>query len=80
MRSCKQQKMNLVGTQVRQVRLTLDERVSQEELAARCQRAGWGISREIVAKIEGGTRKVSDQEVKHLAGVLGVTVARLFGE
>ena len=72
--------MNLIGPQVRQVRMTRDEKMSQADLAARCQRTGWDASRETIAKIESGTRKVSDSEVKCLATVLGVTIARLYGD
>jgi len=53
--------------------------MSQADLAAKCQRKGWDITRETIAKIEGGSRGVSDFEVKHLADVLGVNIQRLFG-
>ena len=73
-------KKNFVGRYVRQVRITRDLKMTQEALAAKCQRAGLNLSREIIAQIEGGTRKVSDIEIKVLAEALGVTVQRLFGK
>jgi transcriptional regulator with XRE-family HTH domain len=51
--------------------------LSQEALAARCQRFGWDISRATLSKIEAGLRCVSDAEVVLLAAVLKCAVAEL---
>lgn len=46
--------------------------ISQEKLAAVCQKNGWDISRDVIAKIELKTRCVTDIELKKLAKALGV--------
>lgn len=59
---------NIVGPQVRQLR---EQRGwSQSALAAKCQMAGWDVSRSIVAAIEGRVRWVGDFELMMLAKVL----------
>ena len=47
--------------------------LSQLELAARCQRMGWDLSRETLAKIELQTRWVADFEVIFLAQALDIS-------
>ncbi len=42
----------------------------QHDLIARCQMMGWALSRETLAKIESGFRRVNDAEVALLARVL----------
>ena len=49
---------NVVGPQVRRIRR--QQRLSQAKLVLRCQLAGFDISRESLAKVEGGWRVVSD--------------------
>jgi transcriptional regulator with XRE-family HTH domain len=59
---------NIVGPQVRRFR---DQRGwSQAVLAAKCQMAGWDISRSIVAAIEGRVRWGGDFELMMLAKIL----------
>ncbi len=53
-------------------RLRVERGLTQPELAAACQRAGWEVSRDIIARIEGGTKLVRDMELAVLAAVLGV--------
>lgn len=67
---------NLVGREVQKLRVARGW--SQPELAAKCQVAGWDISRGIVAGIEGRMRCIADFEVLMLAMVFGVTVADLY--
>ena len=67
---------NIIGKQVSRLRNGLN--ISQEQLSARCQRAGLDISRGTLAKIEAGVRCVSDQEALLLAQALGVSVSELF--
>ena len=69
---------NLIGPQVRQLRYRGE--LSQPELAAKCQRLGWDIGRDTIAKIEGRSRWVGDEELVHLARSLGVTLEKLFPE
>ena len=67
---------NVVGPQVRRIRR--QQRLSQTELVLRCQLSGFDMSRESLAKVEGGWRVVSDLEVLLLADALGVAFASLF--
>ncbi len=62
---------NLCGPIVRKSRVRLG--LSQEQLAAKCQRMGWDISRDIVARIEGQVRWVADYELSLLGHVLGIS-------
>ena len=67
---------NIVGNQVRRIRS--ERGLSQPALAARCQRLGWDIGRDIVARIEGQIRLVTDSELLFLARALDVRMERLF--
>ncbi len=67
---------NLVGPAVRKLRYS--RRLSQAQLAARCQIQGWNASRDIIAAIEGRVRYVTDQEVVQLAKALKVPFPSLF--
>jgi transcriptional regulator with XRE-family HTH domain len=67
---------NIVGKQVRNIRSK--QGLSQPQLAAKCQRIGWDIGRDIIARIETGVRLVTDSELLFLARVLNVEVASLF--
>lgn len=67
---------NVVGAQVRRLRVARG--MSQADLAASCQRAGWDIGRVVIAKIEGGTRWVCDSELLELAKALSCSLAELF--
>lgn len=66
---------NLIGPHVR--RLRVERGLTQSGLAAKLQRCGWDVSREIVAQIEGRTRYVVDTEIAFLAAVLAVEVSAL---
>jgi transcriptional regulator with XRE-family HTH domain len=65
-----------VGRQVRQIRSK--QALSQPQLAAKCQRIGWDIGRDIIARIETGIRLVTDSELLFLARALNVEVVSLF--
>jgi transcriptional regulator with XRE-family HTH domain len=67
---------NIVGRQVRQIRSK--QGLSQPRLAAKCQRIGWDIGRDIIARIETGVRLVTDSELLFLARALNVEVVSLF--
>ena len=67
---------NLVGPQVRQLRFRRG--LSQPELAARCQRLGWDIGRDIIARIESRVRLVTDSELVFLSKSLEVPLEDLF--
>jgi len=51
---------------------------SQPELAAKCQIAGWDVSRDIIARIELRKRWVGDFELATLAQVFEVPLDELF--
>jgi transcriptional regulator with XRE-family HTH domain len=67
---------NIIGGQLQKIRLEKD--ISQMELSAINQRKGWNISRYIIAKIESGSRCVTDFEMVLLAESLQIRVADLF--
>ena len=67
--------LNVSGPQIRRIRN--GHCWSQPELAARCQLAGWDVSRDIIARIECRTRWVGDFELAILADVLKVEVPEL---
>jgi len=70
-----QSKKNIVGPRIRQIRVSMG--LTQEELAAKCQRAGYDISRATLSKIEAQLRCVNDEEVLILAKILKVSVGDL---
>ena len=67
---------NIVGEQVR--RLRYERKLSQPQLAAKCQRLGWDIGRDTIAKIEARSRWVGDFELVFLARALAVNLKDLF--
>jgi transcriptional regulator with XRE-family HTH domain len=67
---------NIVGPRVRRLRNARGW--SQPELAARCQRMGWDVGRDIIARIESQVRLVTDSEILFLAKALGASVVDLF--
>jgi transcriptional regulator with XRE-family HTH domain len=67
---------NIVGPQIRKRRSDLD--LTQEELATRCQLAGFDISRGTLSQIEAQLRCVTDDELLALARVLKVTTDSLY--
>ena len=66
---------NLIGPQLRQLRV--ERNLSQPKFAEICQRKGWDLSRDTLAKIEGQTRWVSDFELVFLADMLEVPIEAL---
>jgi len=66
---------NIIGATVRRMRVELG--LTQDALAARCQLAGWDLSRETLSKIEAGLRRVNDAEVYMMAAVLRCEVRDL---
>jgi transcriptional regulator with XRE-family HTH domain len=67
---------NVVGPQI--MKLRYEQKLSQPELAARCQRLGWNIGRDTIAKIEDQRRWVGDFELIGLSSALRVPLTRLF--
>jgi hypothetical protein len=52
---------NIVGPTVRKLRYK--QKLSQTQLAVRCQLDGWNASRDVIAAIEGQVRCVTDMEI-----------------
>jgi transcriptional regulator with XRE-family HTH domain len=71
---------NVIGRRVRQARLRLNPRVSQEDLAGRLAGQGILLDRSAVSRIESQTRYVMDYEAAAIARALKVPVGWLFGE
>lgn len=67
---------NLVGPTIRRLRVERD--LTQDALAARCQLAGWDLSRATLSKIEAGLRRINDAEIYKMAEVLEVDLIDLF--
>ncbi|MFA7484338.1 MAG: helix-turn-helix transcriptional regulator [Vulcanimicrobiota bacterium] len=70
--------MNVIGPRVREIREA--KKLTQDELAARCNLLGWNISRGTLAKIEAKVRRVTDVEVALLARALQVDVSVFYQE
>ncbi|MEI8234420.1 MAG: helix-turn-helix transcriptional regulator [Verrucomicrobiota bacterium] len=68
--------LNIIGPQVRALREAAG--LTQEQLAARCQRLGLDITRGTLAKIEAAVRSISDHEIPFIARALSVSLDVLF--
>lgn len=69
---------NISGPQIR--RLRSQQGLTQQEFAEKCQRMGWDISRDTLAKVEGQTRWLADFELAFLADALRVPLGLLLPE
>ena len=65
----------MIGPRLRSLREA--EGLTQAELAARLQLAGWDISRETLAKVESQVRCVTDRELVRFAEALEVDPSEL---
>jgi len=68
--------LNVTGPKIRALRETAG--LTQEQLAARCQRLGLDITRGTLAKIEATVRSVSDHEIPFIARALAASLDALF--
>ncbi len=71
---------NIIGDRVRQARVALSPRVSQEDLSGKLARLGVQITQTSLSKIENRTRYVMDYEAAALAKALKVPLGWLFGK
>ncbi len=69
-------KLNIIGSQVRVLRKS--QKLTQEELATKCNLLGFDVSRSTLAKIEAGIRQVTDIEVLSLSQALICNIQDLF--
>lgn len=68
--------MNVIGPQIRRIRRF--QKLTQSELAARCNLLEWDVNRSTLAKIESQVRRVTDKETATLAKALRVELAELY--
>jgi len=66
---------NVIGAEVRKHRL--QQNLSQQDLAARCNLCGFDIGRETVSQIERGVRGVSDLEMILISKALRVRISAI---
>lgn len=69
---------NIAGRYVRTLRA--EQRLSQEQLAAKLQLLGYNIGQKAVSRLETGDRVVTDYELLLLAQVLNVSPLQLLGQ
>lgn len=69
-------KQNICGNEIR--RLRVQDELSQEELAARCEVLGLKLSRSSLAHIENGIRCIRDHELIIIAKALRVDPMKLY--
>lgn len=67
---------NVVGPQLRKIRN--ERRMTQDDLAAKLQRAGWDVSRSSLGKIEAQLRWVADCELFLISHVLDMPMIAFF--
>lgn len=70
---------NIVGKNIKKIRLVANPPLTQADLVARLQLNGWKISRGTLAKIEAGVRQVTDIELMKLSTALGLSAEVLLG-
>ena len=71
---------NIVGSRIRAARYGSEQKVTQEQLAARLQTLGLSLDRTAISKIEVGRRPVTDIEIVAICRALSIDVATLFPE
>jgi len=69
---------NVVGQNVRKLRLSQKNRVSQEDLCGRLAARGIQMDRSAIARIERGERYVLDYEARAIAQAFKVPIEWLF--
>ena len=71
--------VNLVGERVKTTRRRRNPPLTQDDLSGQLAAYGIQLDRIAISRIEGGSRYVSDFEVRALSKVLGVSPAWLLG-
>lgn len=70
--------INIAGHRIRVARAMQEPPMTQQDVATKCQVKGYyGITKEVISKIERGVRGISDTELKIIALVLNVSVGWL---
>lgn len=70
---------NIVGERVKKARFRQKPPLTQDQLSGKLARIGVTVDRVGISKIENGTRRVMDFEVRGLSKVLGVSPGWLLG-
>lgn len=70
-------KNNICGSKIKEIRKKLPEKTSQRKLADMLQMAGLDIDKNAVQRMESGERFVTDIELKSIAKVLDVSYQEL---
>lgn len=68
---------NICGIHIKEIRKSLNPKVSQRELADRLQRRGLDIDKNAVQRIESGQRFVTDIELRIIAKELNISADEL---
>ena len=71
------EKLNICGTKVAQLRKEMVPKTSQKKLAFMLQEHGIELDKNAIQRIESGKRFVTDIELKALANLFGVTAEEL---
>ncbi len=71
------EKNNLCGERVRELRMSYPSKLSQRGLADKLQLIGIDVDKNAIQRIECGKRFVTDIELKALAEIFGVSVGDL---
>lgn len=71
-------KKNVIGPAIKQVRISLSPKVSQQDLAGRLAARGIQIDRSAIARIENQERFVRDFEIIGIAAALRVPLSKFF--
>ncbi len=68
---------NIAGINIRKLRLSYKETLSQRALASKMQLHGIDIDKNAIQRIESGARFITDIELKQFADFFGTTVDEL---
>ena len=55
-----------------------EKKLSQHQLAVKCQLLGWDVDRKLISKIEIGIREVTDADLRILAAAVNFPVGSFF--
>lgn len=72
------QKLNIIGNRLKQIRMSKNPPVTQEQLAVQLQLLDWEVGRFGISKIERGERQITDKELLLLSKALKVEIGSFF--
>ena len=71
---------NICGQNIKELRLSLPTKTSQRAFAEMLQVNGLDVDKNVIQRIEAGTRTVTDVELKAIAKTLGVSYGQLLDD